>query len=799
MGKRKSRKKHKSPGAKPFTSTDASRRILDSHPLSRVWPAADKRAQTIKNIEMVPEEKRNHEQYYVLGCLLVLKGGLQDDQELLSRGIQYLKSAADVDRPLPQAVLELSWISAFLHFQPLELKYAQKAVELYPQKPDAWKFKGLVHLHQGQRDECLACMQKACSLPEHTPEDKENLSRLQKGGSMPLGEGFLFPASDFGSLHNPPAKPEECHVFNFFVLRNCLAFESENSELLFEAALHAFFLHRLDEALEYCSRLLQCNDKHADGLALYGYIHEKNKEINKAVDLYRRALDADPGHPFANTNLARYLLSSGCVFLAQEHLKKALSAAPEYPEALDLYGRVLAQGEEPGEQSLEYHRKALQLEPEMPDYHLHYCLSALQIGSLEKLTGDWSFHKKYIQAFTDNGALRRLLNLVLTGSRDPLQNAAIAETLNQNGFHRSARIFVQRAWKKAYTVEEKKQKEFYYFTGLQSSRCNELEISLEAYKKLELWEGKGKTATTFAAMILNRLGKNEEALEAIQHCDMHDGWIITLAGNIQWSLGRYEESLENLMKAMEQEKPRFLTVYYGMKYAVQRRHREFQDRFMELGETHWPDSNQMLCLRAEALMVRGKHSEVIDILKNKLYKNGKPLMFIMQDEKKHQSIDEHQYELYFLLGCAFIQMKRDKELQELLEWLTKTLPDRYGSWEVLQAEDLRVRGKIREALDCLSESNTHPQAQMTRALCYREEQSWEEAEKTVDHLLHSDEYGKIIYHPAGSMKAVACAILSQIQRARGDAEISEKTARTACDLEPENPLVRGSPPFSGCV
>jgi predicted Zn-dependent protease len=107
---------------------------------------------------------------------------------------------------------------------------------------------------------------------------------------------------------------------------------------------------------------------------------------------------------------------------------------------------------------------------------------------------------------------------------------------------------------------------------------------------------------------------------------------------------------------------------------------------------------------------------------------------------------------------------------------------------VLRAENLRVRGNSGDALENLTETNTHPQAQITRALCCRDEKSWEECEKAVNSLLKENEYGKIIYHPAGSMKAVAYALLSEIQRARGDTQSAAETARTARDLEPESPL-----------
>ncbi|MFC1585015.1 tetratricopeptide repeat protein [Fibrobacterota bacterium] len=788
--KKSKRRKKKSGGAIQSTLTDSFQLSEGPGPVFRVWPNAEKRSQVISSVQSIPAADRDPQQLYVLGTLLVYQGGIDSNIGLVEEGIASLEAAAEAEPLLPEAVLELAWLSTFLDSRSVEIKRAEKAVELFPDEADAWKFKALMHYRLGQKELSLECLRKACGLPGSSAEDRANLSRLEKGEKMSEGAGCLFPVPDFGSLHFPPSEPEEKLLFNLFILKNCLAHEGDNPDLLFEAVLHCFFLHKLDEAKSFAIRLQERSGTHPDGLALLGFLHEKKKDMDRAVALYRQVLGKDPHHPFANTNLARHMLSFGAIFLAEHFLEKALQAAPDYPEALHLYGRILSYREDSGERSLDCHRRAIQMEPEVPDYHLHYCLSALQVGSLDKLKGEWSFHKKYIQTFSESGAVRRLLNMALSGAKEPVQDIAIAEMLIQNGFTSSARLFIQRAWKKVYLVDEKKQTEFLYYTGVQASRCDELEISLEAYRRLAEKEGSGGAASTFMALTLNRLGRHEEALKTIQACRMHDSRVLTIAANIHWSLDQYDEALESIREAAEKPDSQFLAHYYGIKYAVQRNRGDMLGAFINAGKKKWPDSFQFLVLHAEALMALERAEEAVNVLRYQLFCDGKPVRSLKNKAGAGPVVDVNLYEPYFLLGCALMRTGGQDDFQGLLGWLNERFPDISGKWEVLRAENLRGQGKYQNALECITKTNVHPLTRLTRALCYKSQQRWDSAEALVNGLVHEKEQDSLMYHPAGNIKATAYGIASEIHLNRGEMEKAESAARTAIKLEPANLLAK---------
>lgn len=77
------------------------------------------------------------------------------------------------------------------------------------------------------------------------------------------------------------------------------------------------------------ARVLKINPQHADALALVGYIAQRSAEPGRAAELYRRALQAEPGHKQAGYELGRLLALNGEHAAAIQQIEALLTPADE--------------------------------------------------------------------------------------------------------------------------------------------------------------------------------------------------------------------------------------------------------------------------------------------------------------------------------------------------------------------------------------------------------------------------------------------------------------------------------------
>ncbi|MBF0430038.1 MAG: hypothetical protein HQK83_02065 [Fibrobacteria bacterium] len=786
MGKKR-QKKHKkaSPSKSHQILENTSLISVDSGPASRQWPEKTIREKIKKKLSAIPADKTSQEQYFLMGIINFYHGGLQDNPEKVNEGVKKLITAASGESPYAPAFLELSWINCFYDLPKGTTDYSEQAVKELENNPEAWKFRVINLWKQGNKELCFEALEQYTSLDPQGSAQLEMSQRFKSGSNLTQGSGLLFTPPEFGNLHHPPAINPEQLRFNFFILNQCLQNESENTDLLMEAALHSFFLHENDKAKSYLEEIIKIDKNNVDAFSLYGHILEAMGDMNAAEQANKKVLKQVPGHPLANTNLAKIFQVKGMRIQAETLLSIALENAPEYAEALSLYGNILSLQEGEEARSLEYQKRALRLEPEVPDYHINFCLTALQTANIDLLRREWNYHKKYIQAFTQNSAVRKLISLVLMGAKDPMQDVALAEMLNKNGMTRSARIFVQRAWKRRYKVEETKRPEFYYYMGMHAAQSNEQEIALEAYKALQETDQAQSHASILVAHAMSRLGRHEEAISIIEKSGETSGGARSLAGDIYWSAGKYQEALKFAKEAGEQDNVEFMGIFRGLKYAILQRDAATAAEILETGLKKWPDSTQLLALSGEISNISGKYEETIKTLKARIYQDGKPT--VIQIDPNADRSAENLYAPYFVLGSTLLLAEKSEDLNELLQWIHANLPDLTGEWETLQAEFYRKQSQFKEAVQSISKANRSFPALLTKALCELELGNLEEAESIANQILKDTDRQIIWSHPAGGFFATSQYIMAAVNRKRDNFSAAEEAAAKGIALDAEHP------------
>jgi tetratricopeptide (TPR) repeat protein len=96
-------------------------------------------------------------------------------------------------------------------------------------------------------------------------------------------------------------------------LRLALERIPDNAELAFGLAEALMQQHQLPEAGTWLDRTLSLSPHHSGALNYSGVIHEFNGDARGAIDLYRRALEADSSNVSARANLAAALSKPGAI------------------------------------------------------------------------------------------------------------------------------------------------------------------------------------------------------------------------------------------------------------------------------------------------------------------------------------------------------------------------------------------------------------------------------------------------------------------------------------------------------
>lgn len=642
-------------------------------------------------------------------------------------------------------VSEVLWLSSFCATPSIYTPFFDSlATDALGQWDKRYGALGLARL--GRKKEALALLDDSGDDVE-----KELVQAITAGVLPTTGAGLYFPYTELGSFHHiAPAHPHEVKLFTA-ILRELRKGQQPQSALWLESAIQHFFIREQAEALLLLEELIAISANDADALALKALISFEQGRVLEAVQIAKQAITVQNSQPLAHTLLARFYLTIESHSLAYKHLEIALDVAPEYPEAINLMGRLLAKQDGQKDRAYDLLKKSIQLESDNPDYHLYLCIGLLSMGDLEKLHSEWSYHKAHIQAFTDKDSVRRLISTVLMGAKEPMQEVAVAEMLQGSGFTKAATVFLQRAWRRAYTVAKNKQNEFIYHTGVQANRIGELSIALEAFTQLDKIEGPLGTAPIFIAMTLGKMGKYTEALEALERFRDRDFNYFALKADMHYGLGQASESILALQSALEKQPNSMLAMHKALLIAG---YMGQADVFNTLkSKTKVPAGHEQLSQYIEWLPTLFFGSEED---KDKLLKDG---LAALKAGKYESEITEALVEMEpALVGISLCEVAFSLDdlelLQEIITCLQSRQPNYDYLWNLYEAEARRQGGHYEEALKRLGSFVTGMQAELSQALCLWDLKRYDEAEKILSTLAQSNDFARPFLHPQGCPRRI---------------------------------------------
>ncbi len=112
-----------------------------------------------------------------------------------------------------------------------------------------------------------------------------------------------------------------------------------------EANLRAAMAHhqggRLEKAADLYRQVLDAQPEHSDALQLYGLLRQQMGDLDTAERLMRKSLAVAPGQPHVHNNLGNLLMALERVREAVDHYRKATGLKPDYAEAWHNLGLAL--------------------------------------------------------------------------------------------------------------------------------------------------------------------------------------------------------------------------------------------------------------------------------------------------------------------------------------------------------------------------------------------------------------------------------------------------------------------------
>lgn len=237
-----------------------------------------------------------------------------------------------------------------------------------PLAPDVAELRvGLAHAYLGTGDgwSAAAWLSDACRLAPQQPQLWLELARL---------------------LHAQQRQPELEPL-----LATAVACNPGHLPLLHAQGEALLKLRRYEQSLAVYRQLLEREDAPSRATLLHtGFCLEQTRQVDEAVEFYRKALALDPDFMEAHVDLAGVLWRLEDFEGALHHAQRAAQLAPEHPYAVRILGTALLSLGRIAEAKAQLHR-ALALQPGFALAEVDLALALLQEGRLEE---GWRMYEK---------------------------------------------------------------------------------------------------------------------------------------------------------------------------------------------------------------------------------------------------------------------------------------------------------------------------------------------------------------------------------------------------------------------
>jgi tetratricopeptide (TPR) repeat protein len=424
---------------------------------------------------------------------------------------------------------------------------------------------------------------------------------------------------------------------------------------------------------------------------ILGLIAKKTGDLDGEVAMYRRAIEANPRSALALVNLASRAMLEDAV-KARNYLKTAIydmaPDSPHYACALHLMGNSYAYIEKDYLKEIEYHKKAVSLEPTNPLYRDNLVLALLSAGRSIDARRLWRETKQIPSAHPL--VKDELIAAFCDESLDPREYLVIVDVVGEFIGAPGRRVLLNRAWRRRSHIEPAEQLEFLSGLATMASQAGDDELALQAWRDAASFDAEG-ALTVNEAVALDRLGRTSEALTLIESRAPAGERFHTILGNIRNQAGLRAAAIEAYRKAVETEPPFVLPFLNAFRSIEKLREPSLAEPFVSALMERWEPSPRRSILLAEGHLLAGRPATAADFALEALVDDGTvippedvhSLLYEPDDPSLFVSPSADIHKLYAL---ALLRSKRFQQLSELVSTVFDWPRWADGDWRILNAE-----------------------------------------------------------------------------------------------------------------
>jgi tetratricopeptide (TPR) repeat protein len=372
--------------------------------------------------------------------------------------------------------------------------------------------------------------------------------------------------------------------------------------------------NQLDHAKPLILSVVVADPKKAHMWTLLGLIEKKTGNPAGEIEMYRKALEADPNHLLALVNLASRIQDEdphAARPLLERALRLAEPGSPHLHVALDLMGNSVGLIEQEYIREAEFHRRAIRLAPNVPLSHFNLIISFLSAGRPRDARREWRSAKELIARIKSPIPVEEMIRAFLDETLHPYECLELVDLLDQRIGNPGLALLVERAWKRRTHVPEGERLAFLCQLGEFATRfdCGDLAVSIwHEAARLDPKE------TVNEAVALDRIGRHSEALELIESAQPIAERHHTCLGNIRWNAGLLKSAVEAYRIAVETETIFELPYTNAFACIGRLQDPELAQPFIERLQAAWPDGPKKSFVAWASIPGRWKAAERLSTL-----------------------------------------------------------------------------------------------------------------------------------------------------------------------------------------
>jgi tetratricopeptide (TPR) repeat protein len=758
----------------------------------RAYPPKAERDRVIETIRTVPEERRSPDQWWILGEYLVYGGLIEENEAVVNEGVGVLMRGASLAEPSTACLLDLAWILAFKGMDAMALPYIERASSTQPKSRDIAAMKAHIHMGMGDAAGAIAALEIAVASPNAAEGDRESLAALRSGQDPRTLRKRLtlrkIGLEDPELVSYPSA---ERTLVAVHVAKQI--YDSDPKDPAAAAALGyaRYCANQLDRAKPLILSSLGADPKQAHLWTILGLIEKKAGNSDGEVEMYRKALEADPDYVLALVNLASRIQDKDpheARPLLEHAFRVAEPGNPHLAVALDLMGNNVGLIEQDYRREADYHRQALRLAPDNGLAAYNLVVSLLCAGLPRDARRAWQAHKGYIERLKTPLPIESVIRAFVDESLHPYECLQMVETFEPFFGKPGLSLLVDRAWKRRAHVLPDERLAFLSNLGMFATKldCDDLAVSI--WREAAALDPTGQVAVN-EAVALDKAGHHAEALDLVQRLAPVNDRHHTCLGNIRWNAGFLKPAVEAYRIAVETEAIFELPYTNAFECSKRLSEPELVRPFIDRLETAWPDGRKKNLLLGLAHFVGARPSTACEYFRKALLREDREILppealFETVHDVEDVSLNVRPSADYHLAYAdALIRARRLQELSQLVRAMYAMPRWANGDWKVLNAEIARLSGNAAELDDLLSGMDDQIPALISKALVAIENGDVELARSLVAPVLaHPSSEG--FRHPEGRPDSLARAISAIVLRAEGrrDNAVAEGREAIARDV-----------------